>query len=71
MFGVLGMMGNYEERKVDRFEKGDVFVDTAAITDSEHPYETGIRHPRYNNGELIIVAMYDTKEEAKKDTIIG
>src|SRR5437016_4885712 len=29
------------------------------------PYETGIKHPLYNDGRWICVAAYDTPEEAR------
>jgi hypothetical protein len=66
MFNFFEMMGNYEQRKVANFEKGDLVVDTAAVTDADKPYETGIQHPAYNAGEWVIVELYDTKEEAQK-----
>ena len=51
-------------RGVARFEQDGLFVDTCAISDSEQPYETAVGHPLYNSGELIIVEMYDTREDA-------
>jgi len=68
MFGFLDEMMNntYEQRKIARYEKDGIFVDTCAVGDSEQPYETAIEHPKYNNGVMIIVQMYDTKEQAKK-----
>lgn len=65
MFG-LSMMGNYEQRKVANYKEGDLVVDTAAVTDSKDPYETGIKHPFYNNGNWVIVETYETKEQAQK-----
>jgi len=65
MFNFLSMVDNYEDRLVDNFTQGDLVVDTAAVTDSKQPYETGIEHPKYNGGELVIVELYDTKEEAQ------
>jgi len=65
LFDFLGMMDNYEERKVDRFEKGKLIVDTCSVTDSEQSFETGIQHPNYNNGDWIIVEMYNSKKEAR------
>lgn len=56
----------YEEREVDRYEDGDLFIDTCAVPDAAQPYETAVEHPRYNNGEMVIVEMYDTKKEAQK-----
>lgn len=66
MFDFLGMMGNYEDRKVDNFEQGDLVVDTCAVTDSTQPYETAVQHPRYNGGKWVIVELYPTKEEAQE-----
>lgn len=68
MFGFLEeMMANtYENRKVARYEKDDVFVDTCRITDSEQPYETAVAHPKYNDNKIVIVEMYNTEEEAKR-----
>lgn len=66
LFGFVGMLGTYEDRKVDSYEEGGVFVSTCSVTDSEKPYETAIGHPAYNAGELIIVELYDTKAEAQE-----
>ena len=65
MFNFMSMADNYEERKVDntKFEKTE--IDTCSVTDSNQDYETGIKDPRYNDGDWIIVEMYDTKEEAQ------
>ena len=67
MFDLLGlnMLGNHEQRKVANFKKGEIVVDTCRVTDSNKPYETGISHPRYNNGKWVIVELYDTEKEAK------
>ena len=66
MFKFFDMMGNYEERKVDRYETEDLIVDTCAVNDSAEPYETAIEHPAYNNGKWVVVEMYDSKEEAQR-----
>lgn len=66
MFSFLDMMSNYEDRKVDNFEEGDLFIDTCAVNDSAKPYETAIGHPNYNDGKLVIVELYDTKEQAQE-----
>lgn len=66
MFGFLGMMNNYEDRKVANDAGEGWTVDTCSVTDSDQPYETGIKHTRYNEGEWIIVQMYDDKEAALK-----
>ncbi len=61
------MMDNYEQRKVARFDgENGLCIDTAAVTDSRQPYETGIQHPNYKSGGWVIVEMYDFKEEAQK-----
>ena len=67
LFG-LDMLGNYEERKVDNYkdEKKGLCIDTCMVTDSKKDYETAIGHPQYNDGSLIIVELYDTKEEAQE-----
>jgi len=65
MFGILGMINNYELRKVANTQVGGASIDTCAVTDSARPYETGIKHSRYNDGWWIIVQLYDSKEEAE------
>jgi len=65
LFDFLSMADNYEQRKVDRFEKGELTVDTCSVSDSDKPYETAIEHPRYNAGKWVIVELYDTREEAE------
>jgi hypothetical protein len=60
--------GSYDDRKVDRYEdeaKG-LIVSTCSMNDTEHPFETAVSHPRYNNGEWVIVQEYDTQEDAQK-----
>lgn len=65
MFDFIGMLTNYESRAIARYEKGDLFIDTCAISDSEQPYETAVAHPAYNSGKLVIVEMYDSAELAE------
>jgi len=63
---VFEMIDTYEDRKVDRYDGEDgLFISTALVTDSKQPYETGICHPAYNDGEMVIVEMYDTKEDSQ------
>ena len=62
----LDMANNHEERKVARYEEEELIIDTCQVTDSDQPYETGISHPNYNNGDWIIVELYNTKEEAQE-----
>jgi hypothetical protein len=64
MFEFMFMANNHEERKVANDKICDAEIDTCAISDSDQPYETGIRHPKYNDYSWIIVEMYNTKEEA-------
>ena len=66
MFEFFDMVNNYEERKVENTEITNGEIDTCAVSDSEQPYETGISHREYNDGEWIIVEMYETKEQAKE-----
>jgi len=68
LFDFLLDADNYEERKVANYEdkKTGLIVDTCAVFDSEQPFETGICHPLYNNGNWIIVELYDTGEKAQK-----
>lgn len=66
MFEFLQDIGNYEERKVARFEnESGLLVSTVRVRDSKQPYETAVQYPEYKEGKLVIVATYDTKEQAK------
>lgn len=64
MFSLFGF-NDYESRKVGCYEKGDVFVSTAAVPDSSWPYETAVAHPNYNRGQIVIVDNYPTFESAE------
>ena len=66
MFGFYGMADNYEERKVGRWisDDGLKMVSTCSVTDGREPFETAFEHPAYNNGKMVIVECYSTKEEA-------
>lgn len=66
MFDFFEMAGTYDSRKVDRYEEGDLLISTAAITDSQQPYETAVSHPKYNDNKFIVVEMYDNKSQAIK-----
>lgn len=66
MFGFMDMMGTYDDRKVDRYEDGDIFVSTCSVTDGQKEYETAVAHPQYNGGSMVIVQMYDTREGAQQ-----
>lgn len=60
----MSMAYNYEDRKLDRYEKDGVIVDTCLVTDGDKPYETAVLHPQYH-GHFIVVEDYDTTEQAK------
>jgi hypothetical protein len=58
----IGMMGNYEFRKVALDKFGWGMVSTAMVMDGRMPYETAVEHNLY--GDMVIVEAYQTKEEA-------
>jgi len=66
MFGFASDMGNYEVRKIARFEEGNLFVDTCSVSDGRQNYETAVEHPEYNDGRMVVVEAYDTPEEAQE-----
>jgi hypothetical protein len=61
------MIGDYEDRKVDRYDddKTGLMVSTCMVTDSDEPYETAIQHPNYNGNNIIVVEMYNNKKDAQ------
>lgn len=66
MFEFMKMAGTYEQKKVDNFEMDGIEIDTAMVTDyPATPYETGLLHPKYNDGRWIIVESYKNKEDAQ------
>lgn len=65
MFSFLAMAGNYESRCIGRYDDDELMVSTAAVNDGDHPYETAVEHPEYNNGKMVIVQAYDTISEAE------
>jgi len=74
MFSFLQDLGNYEDRKVDRFEKDGLLVSTARVSDGCQPYETAIQVKGYyrkdNNVHLAdnrwcVVEAYDTIKDAQ------
>lgn len=65
MFNFFGMAGNYEARKIDRFDADWGFVSTASVSDGSQPYETGISHEKYKDGGVIVVEAYSTREAAQ------
>ena len=67
LFDFLDMVDDYEIRKIGcwKDEERGLFVSTAAVFDSDQPYETAIEHPDYHD-RLIIVEMYESREKAKE-----
>ena len=66
MFNFIPMLGNYDTRRVERHDDGDLIISTAYVTDGSHPYETAVAHPDYNEGSFVIVESYDSKEDAEQ-----
>jgi len=65
--GFTEMRDNYDERKVDKYEEGELFISTCMVTDADVPYETAVGHSAYREeGKLIIVETYATKELAQE-----
>lgn len=66
MFEYMEMLGNYEDRKIGRWDSEDglKMVSTCSVTDGREPFETAVQHPSYNNGKMVIVECYSTKKEA-------
>jgi len=65
-FDFVGMAFNYKERKIARYDGKYIIVDTVAVTDSDQPFETAVSCSFYNEGNWIIVEMYNTKEKAQQ-----
>jgi hypothetical protein len=55
----------YESRKVQRDEFEWGFISTAYVNDGAQPYETAVEHPDYNDGSMVIVEAYDSREAAE------
>lgn len=66
MFEFVFDVGNYSERVVGRYDSEDstIMVSTARVSDGRDPYETAVKHPEYNDGRMVIVESYQTKDEA-------
>ncbi len=65
LFAFFSDAKNYQDRMVDRYQKGNLFISTAAVSDGQKPYETAICHPKYNHNKHVIVESYNTSEEAQ------
>jgi len=66
MFNFFYDIGNYEQRKIARYDGDGLMIDTARCSDGKQPYETAVESPLYNNGKMIIVEAYDTPEQAQQ-----
>ena len=73
MFDLSGMMGNYEDRIVDRSEYEWGFISTCRVTDGSQPYETAVSSNEYakvedteNTDGMIIVEGYASPEAAQE-----
>lgn len=65
MFDFLLDVGNYDDRKVARYDASNLHISTAQVSDGRQPYETAIGHLAYvDEGKWIIVEAYDTRESA-------
>lgn len=65
MFNFLLDAGNYESRKVARYDSDGLMVSTARVSDGAQPFETAVRHPSYNEGKVVIVEAYDDHASAQ------
>ena len=66
MFDFMGNMEPYEDRLVNRSDFDWGFISTVAVSDGRKPFETAIQHIDFNDGDMVIVACYDTKKQAEK-----
>jgi hypothetical protein len=66
LFGFINDITNYQDRVIGRYDGDDekTMVSTARVSDGRHPYETAFRHPDYNEGKMVIVEAYDSKDDA-------
>ncbi len=62
---MLGMMDNYEDRKIGNHEGDGFVVSTCSVTDSDQPFETAVSCDQLNSGEWIIVEMYNHTKQAE------
>lgn len=66
LFGLMGMMNNYSERKVYNTKRENFTLDTARVTDREWEYETAVAHKDFRGGAWIVLEGSDTKEDAQE-----
>ena len=62
---LVGGIGNYNNRRIQRTECPDYIVSTVKAPDTPY-YETAIMSPKYNKGSWIIVQEYNTETEARE-----
>ena len=67
IFDFLLDANDHPARQVATFidDSRSLRVDTAIISDGEKPFETAVRHPRYDGGKWIVVEAYDTIGQAE------
>jgi hypothetical protein len=67
MFEFLMDVGNYDQRKVGRYdnEKTRLSISTASVSDAAQPYETAVAHPDYNDNKWVIVETYGSRKAAE------
>ena len=65
MFDFMLDIGNYDSRKVGRYDSDDLAVSTCSVSDGQKPFETAVRHLEYNDGKWVIVEMYDDEAHAQ------
>jgi len=64
--GIAANAKTYDIRKVDCYKTDTVIVDTCEVYESYNKFETGISHRAYNEGNWIIVEVYDDIVSAKQ-----
>lgn len=64
VFNFIDEVRTYEERVVAYFDDGNLRVSTVAVNDGNLPFETGVGHSEYNDGNWVIVGAYRTRADA-------
>jgi len=70
--GILSTMDEmmnpaYELRRIGRHEDSETKLFVSTVKSHDLPgYETAVAHPDYNNGKIVIVEEYETKQQAKE-----
>jgi len=65
MLKMTSNFGTHAFRNVDHYERDGVMVDTSRVFDGGLPFETGVAHPQYNGGLVMILEAYRTRDEAR------